>query len=160
MSSVYRSLQRTPLFHFRNMYHLSSESDTHFLFIFYFSGMTRVTRGYVARRRRNKIFHAVRGCRAGRVRLFRTAQQQALKSRAYMYTSRKNFKRSMRRVWIKRINAGVRSWTGTSRGPKPMYSTCIHMLHQHACRLNRKSLAQLASLEPVIFHNLLDITYG
>jgi large subunit ribosomal protein L20 len=108
--------------------------------------MTRVTRGFVARRRRQKIFRAVRGCRAGRVRLFRTANQQAMKSRAYMYVSRKRLKRTMRQVWIKRINASVRTST-----PGMTYSRFIHDLHISACHLNRKSLAQLASLEPRTF---------
>jgi ribosomal protein L20 len=77
-----------------------------------------------------------------------------------MYTSRKRFKRDMRQMWIKRINAGVRSWATTTKHPTARYSTCIHHLRQNACRLNRKSLAQLASLEPAVFSNLLDITYG
>ena len=113
--------------------------------------MTRVTRGFVARRRRQKIFRAVRGCRAGRVRLFRTANQQALKSRAYMYTSRKHLKRTMRQVWIKRINASVRTYT-----PDMTYSRFMHGLRTSACHLNRKSLAQLASLEPRAFTRVVD----
>ena len=117
--------------------------------------MTRVTRGFVARRRRHKIFRAVRGCRAGRVRLFRTANQQALKSRAYMYTSRKQFKRTMRQLWIKRINASVRSFT-----PDKTYSRFMHELRQSACYLNRKSLAQLASLEPRVFTRVVNQIAG
>jgi large subunit ribosomal protein L20 len=117
--------------------------------------MTRVTRGFVARRRRTKIFHAVRGCRAGRVRLFRTANQQAMKSRAHMYTSRKQFKRTIRQVWIKRINAAVRH-----QAPGMTYSRFMHVLARAACRLNRKSLAQLAAFEPAIFTILLTRTYG
>ena len=120
--------------------------------------MTRVTRGFVARRRKNKIFRAVRGCRAGRVRLFRTANQQAFKSRAYMYTSRKMLKRTMRQVWIKRINAGVRNSSECT--PPLTYSTFIHQIGRAACRVNRKSLAQLASLEPRLFTHLLQTTYG
>lgn len=117
--------------------------------------MTRVTRGFVARRRRTKIFRAVRGCRAGRVRLFRTANQQACKSRLHMYTSRKRLKRTMRQVWIKRINAAVRY-----AHPGGTYSRFMHILATSACHLNRKSLAQLASFEPALFTRLLTLTHG
>ena len=69
--------------------------------------MTRVTRGFVARRRRNKILKNVSGCQAGRSRLFRVANQQNLKSHSYMYLSRKQIKRTRRQLWIKRINGAI-----------------------------------------------------
>jgi large subunit ribosomal protein L20 len=81
-----------------------------FLLVIYLTFfMTRVTRGFVARRRRKKILATVRGCRAGRSRLFRVANQQSIKSRFYMYSGRKRLKRARRQLWIKRINASVRS---------------------------------------------------
>lgn len=122
----------------------------------YFIRMTRVTRGFVARRRRRKIFRTVRGCRAGRVRLFRTANQQAMKSRLHMYTSRKQLKRTMRHIWIKRINAAVRQDATTQL----TYSRFMHSLASSACRINRKSLAQLAAFEPALFTTLLHRTHG
>jgi ribosomal protein L20 len=67
-------------------------------------------------------------------------------------------KRTMRQVWIKRINAGVRRFSDST--PGLTYSTFIHKMGQAACRVNRKSLAQLASLEPRLFTHLLQITYG
>jgi len=114
--------------------------------------MTRVTRGFVARRRRKKVLRAVRGCRAGRSRLFRTAHQQAIKSHVYMYTARKQLKRTQRRLWIKRINAAVR------RTPNMNYSMFISRLKSTNCELNRKSLAQLAVLEPATFQALVHLT--
>jgi len=117
--------------------------------------MTRVTRGFVARRRRNRILASVRGCRAGRSRLFRVANQQSLKSRFYMYSGRKNLKRTRRQLWIKRINASVRSHENLLT-----YNTFIFTLTQKMCRLNRKSLSQLALLEPLFFKKLITITHG
>ena len=111
--------------------------------------MTRVTRGFVARRRRKKVLRTVRGCRARRSRLFRTANQQAMKSHLSMYTARKRFKRERRSLWIKRINACVRSEYNIS------YSHFIHKLRTAQCGFNRKSLAQLAVLEPESFHALV-----
>ena len=111
--------------------------------------MTRVTRGFVARRRRNKILKTVRGCRAGRSRLFRAANQQHIKSRVYMYSGRKELKRTRRQLWIKRINGAVRL---TGNIP---YSQFIYALSKKMCRLNRKSLSQLACLEPNLFQQLV-----
>ena len=116
---------------------------------YFLTFMTRITRGFVARRRRNKILASVRGCRAGRSRLFRAAKQQSIKSRAYMYSGRKELKRNRRQLWIKRINAAVRAETPITTSIN--YSTFLFQLKTVNCNLNRKSLAQLAIYEPSFF---------
>ena len=116
--------------------------------------MTRVTRGFVAHRRRKKILKSVSGCEAGRSRLFRIANQQSLKSRFYMYSSRKGLKRTRRQLWVKRINAAVRYTSPIT------YNIFMYTLTKIMCRLNRKSLSQLASLEPNLFQQLIHVTYG
>jgi large subunit ribosomal protein L20 len=116
--------------------------------------MTRVTRGFIAHRRRKKILKSVSGCRAGRSRLFRIANQQSLKSRFYMYSSRKHLKQIRRQLWIKRINGAVRSKSSIT------YNIFMYTLAKKMCRLNRKSLSQLASFEPNLLEQLIYVTYG
>ena len=117
--------------------------------------MTRVTRGFVARRRRKKVLKLARGFRGGHSRLFRTANQQVMKARKYAYRDRKRKKIEFRQLWIRRINASVRQMNSSQT-----YSTFMYTLKQKGVLLNRKSLAQLATLEPTIFQNIVDFCHG
>ena len=117
--------------------------------------MTRVTRGFVARRRRNKILKLARGFRGGHSRLFRTANQQVIKARKYAYRDRKRKKTEFRQLWIRRINAAVRQVDSSKT-----YSQFIYQLKQKGVGVNRKSLAQLATLEPKIFQQIVNICNG
>ena len=109
--------------------------------------MTRVKRGNVARKRRNKILDLNRGYRGSHSTLFRTAQQRMLKALTTAYTDRRKKKRTYRRLWIRRINAAVRT-NGTT------YSKFIHHIKKDQILLNRKVLAQLAVLDPTSFNTL------
>ena len=103
--------------------------------------MTRVKRGTVARKRRNKILELNRGYRGSHSTLFRTAQQRTLKALTTAYTDRRKKKRTYRRLWIRRINAAVRT-SGTT------YSKFIHEMKKDQILLNRKVLSQLVLLDP------------
>jgi large subunit ribosomal protein L20 len=109
--------------------------------------MTRVKRGTVARKRRNKILELNRGYRGSHSTLFRTAQQRTLKALTTAYTDRRKKKRTYRRLWIRRINAAVRT-TGTT------YSKFIHQIKKNQILLNRKVLSQLVLLDPKSFETL------
>jgi large subunit ribosomal protein L20 len=109
--------------------------------------MTRVKRGTVARKRRNKILELNRGYRGSHSTLFRTAQQRTLKALTTAYTDRRKKKRTYRRLWIRRINAAVRT-TGTA------YSKFIHQIKKNQILLNRKVLSQLVLLDPKSFETL------
>ena len=106
--------------------------------------MTRVKRGTVARKRRNKILELNRGYRGSHSTLFRTAQQRTLKALTTAYTDRRKKKRTYRRLWIRRINAAVRT-TGTT------CSKFIHSIKKVQIMLNRKILPQLVVLDPTSF---------
>lgn len=110
--------------------------------------MTRVKRGNVARKRRNKILKLAKGFRGAHSSLFRTSKQQVLKALKYGYTGRKNKKREFRRLWICRINALVRMHDLT-------YSRFIHLLKKSRIGLNRKMLAQLAVIDPGTFCSIV-----
>lgn len=111
--------------------------------------MTRVKRGYVARKRRNGILNITAGSKRAHSRLFRPAQQQAMKSLAYSHRDRNRRKRDFRHLWISRMNAVARQ-NGTS------YSQLVHKLHKTNTILNRKMLAQIAVLDRSTFQVIID----
>lgn len=67
-----------------------------------------------------------------------------LKSLWYAYRDRRTRKRTLRRLWISRINAAARL-NGTT------YSRLIHSMKIAGIRLNRKMLADLAVRDPKAF---------
>jgi large subunit ribosomal protein L20 len=112
--------------------------------------MTRVKRGNVARKRRNKILKLAKGFRGSHSTLFRTAHQQVMKALRSAYRDRKKKKRDFRRLWITRINAASRQ-NGLS------YSQLIGKLKKANVELNRKMLVQLAVLDPASFAKVAEL---
>ena len=106
--------------------------------------MSRVRRGFKARRRRKKILKAAKGFRGGRSKLYRTARNAVFKAWIYAYRDRRRRKRDFRRLWISRINAAARL-NGVS------YSQLIHGLAKADIAVNRKMLADLAVRDPGAF---------
>lgn len=110
--------------------------------------MTRVKRGNVARKRRNKILRLARGFRGSNGSLFRTAKQRVMKALCNSYRDRRRRKRDFRRLWIARINAAARQNQTT-------YSRLIGGMKKVDIRLNRKMLAQLAIADPSAFTSVV-----
>ena len=110
--------------------------------------MSRVKRGNVARKRRNKILRLAKGFRGSNGSLFRTANQRVMKALCNAYRDRKRRKRDFRRLWIARINAASRM-NGMS------YSKFIGGLKKEEIRINRKMLAQLAVVDPDNFKKVV-----
>nr|YP_010172528.1 ribosomal protein L20 [Bupleurum scorzonerifolium]QSH89598.1 ribosomal protein L20 [Bupleurum scorzonerifolium] len=101
--------------------------------------MTRIRRGYVARRRRTKIRLFASSFRGAHSRLTRTITQQRIRALVSSHRDRDRKKRHFRRLWITRINAAIREI-----GVSYSYSRLIHDLYKKQVLLNRKILAQLA----------------
>jgi large subunit ribosomal protein L20 len=112
--------------------------------------MTRVKRGNVARKRRNKILKIAKGFRGSHSTLFRTANQQVMKALRSAYRDRKKKKRDFRSLWITRINAAAREH-GLS------YSQLIGNLKKANVQINRKMLAQLAVVDPASFGKIAEM---
>ena len=110
--------------------------------------MSRVKRGFKARRRRKKVLKMARGFVGGRHRLFRTATEAVDRALAYAYRDRKNRKRDFRRLWIARINAAARL-NGLS------YSRLIGGLSKANVELDRKVLSNLAIVDPNAFSQVV-----
>nr|YP_010940002.1 ribosomal protein L20 [Monstera deliciosa]WLN31414.1 ribosomal protein L20 [Monstera deliciosa] len=101
--------------------------------------MTRVRRGYTARRRRTKISLFASSFRGAHSRLTRTITQQKMRALVSAYRDRGRQKRDFRRLWITRINAVARE-----NEVSYSYSRLIHNLYKRKLILNRKIPAQIA----------------
>ena len=110
--------------------------------------MARVKRGNVARKRRKKILNVTKGFQGSHSILFRTANQQAMKALRYAYKDRGRKKRDFRKLWINRINSGVRQY-GLN------YSSFIHKLKMSNILLDRKILSQLLIFDEAAFNDLI-----
>ncbi len=106
--------------------------------------MPRVTRGFKARRRRNKVLKMAKGYRGGKHRLYRTATEAVDRALCFAYRDRRTKKREFRRLWITRIGAAAKM-NGTS------YSKLIHGLKKSGIELDRKVLSNLAIVDPNAF---------
>nr|YP_010506645.1 ribosomal protein L20 [Tetraselmis suecica]UXF58508.1 ribosomal protein L20 [Tetraselmis suecica] len=112
--------------------------------------MTRVKRGFVARKRRKKVLNLAQGFRGASSILFRTANQQTMKALRYSYRDRNQRKRQFRSLWITRINAQAREFGMT-------YHEFMYYLRSKKICLNRKILSQLALKDVVAFNSLLNL---
>nr|YP_009269801.1 ribosomal protein L20 [Neottia camtschatea]ANT72706.1 ribosomal protein L20 [Neottia camtschatea] len=101
--------------------------------------MTRVKRGYTARRRRKKICLFASTFRGAHSRLTRMTTQQRMRALVSSHRDRSRKKRNFRRLWITRINAVTHEDRLFYS-----YSLFIHNLYKRQLLLNRKILAQIA----------------
>nr|YP_009582541.1 ribosomal protein L20 [Alstroemeria hybrid cultivar]QBK84163.1 ribosomal protein L20 [Alstroemeria hybrid cultivar] len=102
--------------------------------------MTRVRRGYTARRRRTKLRLFASTFKGAHSRLTRTSTQQKMRALVYAHRDRGRQKRNFRRLWITRINAVTRE----NKMVFYSYSRLMHNLYKRQLLLNRKILAQIA----------------
>ena len=136
--------------------------------------MTRVTRGFVAKKRRKRVLKLAKGFRGSHSVLFRTAQQRTMRALSLAYRDRRLYKRSIRGLWIRRINSFLRdnSETSVANGLKglatsttssvatPSYSSFIHQLKKANVLLNRKVLSQLAIFDPISMKKISEMGQG
>jgi len=113
--------------------------------------MARVTRGFKARRRRNKVLKLAKGYRGGKSRLFRTAKEAVDRALCYSYRDRRTKKRDFRRLWIVRISAAAKL-NGTN------YSRFVNGLKKADIELDRKVLSNLAIVDPNAFSMVVKAT--
>ena len=112
--------------------------------------MARVKRGVQANRRHKKVLARAKGYYGARSRVFRVAVQAVTKAGQYAYRDRRNKKRSFRRLWIARINAGARL-NGLS------YSRMINGLKKASIEIDRRVLADIAMHDAQGFTALAEI---
>lgn len=106
-------------------------------------------RGFASKKHKSVIRQS-KGFRGRANRCFRIAIRRLEKSWQYAYRDRKVKKREFRKLWIQRLNAGVRQ-QGLS------YSRFINMQAQSGVVLDRKILSSLAMNEPFSFKAVVDV---
>lgn len=102
-----------------------------------------------ARARRRKIMRRAKGAMGGRSRLYRVAKENVMRGLQYAYRDRRARKRTMRRLWIQRINAAARIH-GLS------YSALMALLKRADIALDRKVLADLAVRDLHAFGEIIE----
>ncbi|MCA9369708.1 MAG: 50S ribosomal protein L20 [Pseudomonadales bacterium] len=117
--------------------------------------MPRVKTGVTRRRRHKKVLKATKGYRGANSRLYKRAHEAYLHAGAYAYIGRKLRKRDMRKLWIIRINAGLRQIDENYS-----YSEFIGKLNKSDVGLNRKMLAQLAATDFTAFTSVVRKVMG
>ncbi len=99
--------------------------------------MPRVKRGKTALRRRKKLLKEAKGFYGARSKSYRKARETLLRAWSYAYRDRKVKKRTMRSLWIVRINAAARQ-------ADLSYSEFMGGLKKAGIELDRKVLADMA----------------
>ena len=111
--------------------------------------MSRVKRAVARNARRKKILKLAKGYRGRSKNNLRLAIERVEKGLQYAYRDRRQRKRNFRRLWIQRINAGVREH-GLN------YSQFMNGLDKAGVEVDRKILADLAVRDPETFKSLVD----
>src|SRR2546421_12456717 len=111
--------------------------------------MPRVKRSVASRKKRRKVLSQAKGYWGLKKSSYRYAKEQVDHSLSYAYRDRKNKKRTFRRLWIMRINAGARA-NGLS------YNQFIAGLKKAGNQLDRKVLADLAVEDPAKFGEIVE----
>lgn len=109
--------------------------------------MTRVKRGVIAHKKREKTLKYVKGFKWGRKSKERAAKEALLHAWDHAFRGRKEKKREYRSLWLTQINAA-------SRLNGLTYSKLIAGLKKANIALDRKILADLARTEPKIFEQI------
>ncbi len=112
--------------------------------------MARVKRAVNAHKKRRKALKLAKGYFGAKSKQYRAASEQVRRSLRYAYIGRKLRKRDFRKLWIARINAGVRAYDMS-------YSRFINGLKVAGVEINRKVLSDLAISDPTAFKALVDV---
>ena len=111
--------------------------------------MPRATNRVASRARRKKVMKLAKGYFGRRKNVWTVAKNAVEKAMVYSYRDRRNKKRTFRRLWLTRINAGARMH-GMS------YSQFMGAVKKNGIELNRKVLADLAMNHPTAFEAVVN----
>lgn len=111
--------------------------------------MARVKISVASRARRKRVLKLAKGYYGSKHTLYRTANEQVMRSLRYAYRDRKQLKREMRKLWITRINAAARLHDMS-------YSKLMHGLKLANVIVNRKMLSEVAIHDEKGFAKLVE----
>jgi large subunit ribosomal protein L20 len=110
--------------------------------------MVRVKNGIQTHKKHKKLLKMAKGYYGRSNNCYTIAVRKVHKGLTYAYRDRKNKKRTMRSLWIQRLNAAVRAY-GIS------YSRFIDCLVKAGVVINRKMLSNLAIQKHDVFEQLV-----
>lgn len=119
--------------------------------------MPRTKTGFTRHRRHKKVLNRTKGFRGANTRLYKRAHEADLHAGQYAYVGRKLRKRDMRKLWIIRINAALRSMTDMG---ELNYSRFINMMKKANVVVDRKILADMAATDFTGFKNFVQKVRG
>lgn len=105
-------------------------------------------RSFASKKHKNILKHC-KGFRGRAKNCFRLAIRRLQKSWQYAYRDRRRKRREWRKLWIQKIQAGVRQYNWR-------YSRFIHYMGKSNIILNRKILSDLAAHEPFTMKAVID----
>lgn len=114
--------------------------------------MARSKTGIVRRKKHKKVLKQAKGFKGANSRLFKRAHEAVLHAGQYAYNGRKLRKRDMRKLWIMRINAALKSIEAPVN-----YSRFIHQLDESEVEVNRKMLAEMAVNDIDAFKKVVEL---
>ena len=112
--------------------------------------MPRSRNKVASHNRRKKVLQRAKGYRAARSKIYTVAKHSVDKAMQFAYRDRRTKKRTMRKLWITRINAAARIHGVT-------YSQLIDGLNKSSIAINRKILADLAVNDNVAFSEIVKL---
>ncbi len=110
--------------------------------------MARVKRGVTAHAKHKKTYKAAKGFYGRRKNTIRAAKAAVDRAMQYATRDRRAKKRTIRALWIQRLNAAVREHG-------LVYSRFIDGLNKAGISVDRKVLSDLAITEPAAFAALV-----
>lgn len=108
----------------------------------------RIKTGPTRKRKHKKVLKLTKGFRMTKGRLYKVSKEAALHAGQYAFAGRKNRKRDSRRLWIKRINAALKTY-------EISYSEFINQLKKNKIEIDRKILADLVIANPQAFEAIV-----
>jgi len=108
----------------------------------------RVKTGTTRHARHQRVLTRTKGFRMTKGRLYKVSKEADLHAGQYAFAGRKIKRRDLRRLWIVRINAGLKPFSLS-------YSKFIGLLKKEKIELDRKILSDLVVNEPEIFKTIV-----
>ena len=109
--------------------------------------MTRTKGGFITKNI-TKIIKFTKGFYSSQSRLFKTANQEYMRSLRYSYIDRKHKKSDIKKIWIKQINI-------TSKLNLLNYNSLINNFKRKNVLLNKKMLAKICLADSNVIQKIL-----
>lgn len=110
----------------------------------------RTMKGAARTQAKKRLRKKVKGFVGGRRKMFRTAKETLVRAGVYAFRDRKTKRRTIRALWIIRLNAAARE-----HGVR--YSQFIAGLAKANIELDRKTLSEMAIHDPAAFTVVADM---